>query len=256
MKFSGNLLILEKDSQKRKSLETIFEFLGLVCQSGEIDDCISYFNAQDSNVDYCILGSIDTDYKALIDEHKDTAFLLCQDDVKEDLSSCPNLMGKISNDPEYDEIVSLLHYCQSFRTMRKFSSKSGSGATTLIKMLVGQGKAITNVRRLIEQVATTDASVLILGESGTGKEVVARAIHELSNRKNKAFVPVNCGAIPSELLESELFGHEKGAFTGAISAHEGRFELAEGGTIFLDEIGDMPLQMQVKLLREIGRAHV
>ena len=249
MKFSGNLLILEKDSQKRKSLETIFEFLGLVCQSGEIDDCISYFNAQDSNVDYCILGSIDTDYKALIDEHKDTAFLLCQDDVKEDLSSCPNLMGKISNDPEYDEIVSLLHYCQSFRTMRKYSSKSGNGATTLIKMLVGQGKAITNVRRLIEQVATTDASVLILGESGTGKEVVARAIHELSNRKNKAFVPVNCGAIPSELLESELFGHEKGAFTGAISAHEGRFELAEGGTIFLDEIGDMPLQMQVKLLR-------
>ena len=249
MKFSGNLLILEKDSQKRKSLETIFEFLGLVCQSGEIDDCISYFNAQDSNVDYCILGSIDTDYKALIDEHKDTAFLLCQDDVKEDLSSCPNLMGKISNDPEYDEIVSLLHYCQSFRTMRKYSSKSGNGATTLIKMLVGQGKAITNVRRLIEQVATTDASVLILGESGTGKEVVARAIHELSNRKNKAFVPVNCGAIPSELLESELFGHEKGAFTGAISAHEARFELADGGTIFLDEIGDMPLQMQVKLLR-------
>ena len=249
MKFSGNLLILEKDSQKRKSLETIFEFLGLVCQSGEIDDCISYFNAQDSNVDYCILGSIDTDYKALIDEHKDTAFLLCQDDVKEDLSSCPNLMGKISNDPEYDEIVSLLHYCQSFRTMRKYSSKSGNGATTLIKMLVGQGKAITNVRRLIEQVATTDASVLILGESGTSKEVVARAIHELSNRKNKAFVPVNCGAIPSELLESELFGHEKGAFTGAISAHEGRFELAEDGTIFLDEIGNMPLQMQVKLLR-------
>ena len=179
MKFSGNLLILEKDSQKRKSLETIFEFLGLVCQSGEIDDCISYFNAQDSNVDYCILGSIDTDYKALIDEHKDTAFLLCQDDVKEDLSSCPNLMGKISNDPEYDEIVSLLHYCQSFRTMRKYSSKSGNGATTLIKMLVGQGKAITNVRRLIEQVATTDASVLILGESGTGKEVVASAIHEI-----------------------------------------------------------------------------
>lgn len=116
-------------------------------------------------------------------------------------------------------------------------------------MLVGQGKAITNVRRLIEQVAPKDTSVLILGESGTGKEVVARAIHELSDRKDKAFVPVNCGAIPAELLESELFGHEKGAFTGAISAHEGRFELAEGGTIFLDEIGDMPFQMQVKLLR-------
>lgn len=93
--------------------------------------------------------------------------------------------------------------------MRRYSRKSGDGAAALIKMLVGQGKAITNVRRLIEQVASTDASVLILGESGTGKEVVARAIHELSNRKNKAFVPVNCGAIPGELLESELFGHEK-----------------------------------------------
>lgn len=249
MEFSGNLLILEKDIQKRQSLETIFSFLGLVCQSGEVQDCISYFNAQEMNVDICVLGNIDEDYQTILNEHKNTAFLLCNSKLKDSLSDHQNLMGTISDDPNYDEIVSLLHYCQSFRTMRKLSSKSGSGATTLIKMLVGQGKAITNVRRLIEQVASTDASVLILGESGTGKEVVARAIHELSNRKNKAFVPVNCGAIPSELLESELFGHEKGAFTGAISAHEGRFELAEGGTIFLDEIGDMPLQMQVKLLR-------
>jgi len=98
-------------------------------------------------------------------------------------------------------------------------------------------------------VAKTHASVLILGESGTGKEVVARNIHALSNRCKAGFVPVNCGAIPAELLESELFGHEKGAFTGAISARQGRFELAEKGTLFLDEIGDMSLPMQVKLLR-------
>ena len=93
--------------------------------------------------------------------------------------------------------------------------------------------------------------MLILGESGTGKEVVARNIHYYSNRRNKPFVPINCGAIPSELLESELFGHEKGSFTGAVGTRQGRFELAEGGTIFLDEIGDMPLNMQVKLLRVI-----
>jgi sigma-54 specific flagellar transcriptional regulator A len=98
-------------------------------------------------------------------------------------------------------------------------------------------------------VAQTDATVLILGETGTGKEVVARNIHYQSKRKHKPFVPVNCGAIPGDLLESELFGHEKGAFTGAISHRQGRFEMAQGGTLFLDEIGDMPLIMQVKLLR-------
>jgi sigma-54 specific flagellar transcriptional regulator A len=108
---------------------------------------------------------------------------------------------------------------------------------------------MAEVRFLIEQVAKTPASVLVLGESGTGKEVVARNIHNLSDRAKGAFVPVNCGAIPADLLESELFGHEKGAFTGAISSRKGRFELAEGGTLFLDEIGDMPQPMQVKLLR-------
>jgi len=105
------------------------------------------------------------------------------------------------------------------------------------------------VRKLIEKVADTEANVLILGDSGTGKEVVARNLHYYSSRRDRPFVPVNCGAIPPDLLESELFGHEKGSFTGAISARQGRFELAEGGTLFLDEIGDMPLPMQVKILR-------
>ena len=115
--------------------------------------------------------------------------------------------------------------------------------------LVGSSSAMQQVKKLILQVAQTDATVLILGESGTGKEVVAQALHNASARSNRAFVPINCGAIPGELLESELFGHEKGAFTGAITARKGRFEMAEKGSIFLDEIGDMPLPMQVKLLR-------
>ena len=113
----------------------------------------------------------------------------------------------------------------------------------------GASKPMRAVHRLIEQVAPFDTNVLILGESGTGKEMVARHIHELSGRAAHPFVPVNCGAIPADLLESELFGHEKGAFTGALSTRLGRFEFAEGGTLFLDEIGDMSLQMQVKLLR-------
>src|SRR3546814_6736732 len=105
------------------------------------------------------------------------------------------------------------------------------------------------IRGLIARVAAVDASVLILGASGTGKELVARAVHQMSSRRDKPFVAINCGAIPAELLESELFGHEKGAFTGAVSARKGRFELAEGGMLFLDEIGDMSMTMQVKLLR-------
>lgn len=113
----------------------------------------------------------------------------------------------------------------------------------------GDSAAAARVRRAMAQVARFDTTVLVLGESGTGKEGVARTLHALSPRASGPFVPVNCGAIPAELMESELFGHEKGAFTGAVTARKGRFELAEGGTLFLDEIGEMSPAMQVKLLR-------
>ncbi len=122
-------------------------------------------------------------------------------------------------------------------------------SVSLAQRPTGRSAAMRAINRLIEQVAPFDSNVLILGESGTGKEMAARHIHELSGRGKQPFVPVNCGAIPADLLESELFGHEKGAFTGALSTRLGRFEFAEGGTLFLDEIGDMSLQMQVKLLR-------
>src|SRR5271168_4563730 len=115
--------------------------------------------------------------------------------------------------------------------------------------LVGDSLAIQNIFRTIEKVSQTDSTVLISGESGTGKELVARAIHENSPRATRPLVIVNCGAIPSELLEAELFGHVKGAFTGATQNRQGRFEMAHGGTIFLDEVGEIPLHLQVKLLR-------
>jgi len=118
-------------------------------------------------------------------------------------------------------------------------------------VIVGTSKPIQKILSLIDKISKADSTVLIMGESGTGKELVAKMIHFKSARASKPFVPVNCAAIPSELLESELFGHEKGAFTGAVYCRQGRFELADGGSIFLDEIGDMPLNLQVKLLRVI-----
>ena len=117
--------------------------------------------------------------------------------------------------------------------------------------ILGKSKAIQNVLQLIDKVAPLDTRVLITGENGTGKELVARAIHKKSERKDKSFVEVNCAAIPNELIESELFGHEKGSFTGAVQQRIGRFELANKGTIFLDEIGDMSQQAQAKVLRAI-----
>ena len=122
--------------------------------------------------------------------------------------------------------------------------------------LIGSGPAMTRLRAQIERVATSETRVCILGETGTGKELVARAIHDKSARRESAFVTLNCAAVPAELIESELFGHEKGAFTGAAAKHAGKFEQADGGTLFLDEIGDMPVAMQAKLLRVLEEGEV
>ena len=115
--------------------------------------------------------------------------------------------------------------------------------------MIGESPAIQNIKEMIEKVAPTDARVLIIGANGTGKELVARNLHQKSHRSSMPYVEVNCAAIPSELIESELFGHEKGSFTSAIKQHKGKFEQADGGTLFLDEIGDMSLAAQAKVLR-------
>ena len=125
-----------------------------------------------------------------------------------------------------------------------------------VEGIVGRSKQILDILEIVHRVAPTDATVLLRGESGVGKEVFARAIHFLSNRSDKPFITVNCAAIPENLLEAELFGYEKGAFTGAYTSKKGKFELANGGTIFLDEIGDMPVNLQVKLLRVLQEKEI
>ncbi len=122
--------------------------------------------------------------------------------------------------------------------------------------IIGQSGSLAEVFRVLKKVAPTDSTVLVSGESGTGKELLVRALHAYSERADKPFVPINCGAIPKELLESELFGHEKGAFTHAIRTRPGRFEMADGGTIFLDEIGEMDLSLQVKILRVLQEKEI
>lgn len=169
-------------------------------------------------------------------------------DLSEDVRR--SVIAQVKMPPSYNKLLDSLHRAQIYREHFSHNRVRGERRPVqLFRSLVGTSRQIQYVRELMHQVADKNVTVLITGESGTGKEVVARNLHYHSTRRDAPFVPVNCGAIPNELIESELFGHEKGAFTGAITTRSGRFEMAEGGTLFLDEIGDLPLNMQVKLLR-------
>src|SRR3984893_6503294 len=133
--------------------------------------------------------------------------------------------------------------------LQRFPSGDHTSYDRRFEQVIGASPALESVLEQVERVAPTDSTVLVHGETGTGKELIARAIHNISSRCGRSFVKLNCAAIPLDLLESELFGHEKGAFTGAIAQKVGRFEMANKGTLFLDEVGDIPLALQPKLLR-------
>ena len=247
----AKLLVIDDDAPSRLNISNILEFVGESCEAVSSD--------QLGDVDWsavwsgCIVGNISAGHSATaVKAHLNEAHhipLLVMSSFPLLVDDLPNFVGELEQPLNYPQLSEALRHCKDFLGRKGVNVVASARKNTLFRSLVGQSRGIQEVRHLIEQVSGTEANVLILGESGTGKEVVARKIHYHSAYRNGPFVPINCGAIPPELLESELFGHEKGAFTGALTARKGRFELAEGGTIFLDEIGDMPMSMQVKLLR-------
>ncbi|BFT31111.1 sigma-54-dependent Fis family transcriptional regulator [Alteromonas sp. D210916BOD_24] len=242
-----NILLVSDNQELIQNLETIVTFMGESCQSRGFSECERYLT--DCGADAVLIEHASVAAtKRVVEKFPHIPFVALVENNSQ-ASTYRNLVSVITTPLTYPVLTQAIHRCQEYSRRKPTSSRPAGTKTRLFRSLVGKSEQIQIVRRLVEQVAPTDATVLILGESGTGKEVVARNVHFLSERKDGPFIPVNCGAIPGELLESELFGHEKGAFTGAISARKGRFELAEGGTLFLDEIGDMPMQMQVKLLR-------
>src|SRR3990167_2793193 len=254
------ILLIDDNTERRRDLAVILSFLGedhLVCSSQTWREAVDGL-ASSREVLSVLLGDVESKGGALEllkqlavwDEFLPLLLIDAQVPVEWSEEVRRRVLASLEMPPSYNKLLDSLHRAQVYREMYDQARERGrQRETNLFRSLVGTSRAIGQVRQMMQQVADTEASVLILGESGTGKEVVARNLHYHSKRREAPFVPVNCGAIPAELLESELFGHEKGAFTGAITSRAGRFELANGGTLFLDEIGDMPLPMQVKLLR-------
>jgi len=252
-----NILVLSDHDNERHDIATILSFIG------EKSHPLPYQNwdknLQDELCDsvglvVAVLPEGDADLNLFVEicqqQLPDVPLIVVQDRDGGEALRVNNLIARFGEIPHYNELNDAIHRAQCFNeAVQARKELKGKRPINLFRSLVGTSREIQAVRNMMTQVADTDVTVLIEGESGTGKEVVARNLHYHSDRRHGPFVPVNCGAIPGELLESELFGHEKGAFTGAVNSRAGRFEMAEGGTLFLDEIGDMPLHMQVKILR-------
>lgn len=255
------VVVIEDDASRVHDLRVILDFIGedvITAGNGNWKECYQREISGQADVLCCFVGleSAPNRRKEVLEAwraQEPTVPLVLlggsgEAALPESLREC--IIDVLELPLSYNRLAEVLRRAQVFKDQHEADTERAFRRDAqLFRSLVGSSRGVCEVRRLMAQVADKDVTVLILGESGTGKEVVARNLHYQSHRRSKPFVPVNCGAIPAELLESELFGHEKGAFTGAITSRPGRFELAQGGTLFLDEIGDMPLHMQVKLLR-------
>jgi sigma-54 specific flagellar transcriptional regulator A len=253
------VLVLHDNPDVLRDMHVILSFLGeevTTLPLAQWSQVVSAPNTQDPAIGVVFLGSDSGEFGTVLaglDAWDDGVPVLSigatrLDELDDVLRR--KVIAQIDFPPNYNKTLDSLYRAQVYRDQYSVANgRTKQRQVELFRSLVGTSRGVQVVRELMAQVADKDVSVLITGQSGTGKEVVARNLHYNSHRRNKPFVPVNCGAIPAELLESELFGHEKGAFTGALTTRAGRFELAEGGTLFLDEIGDMPLSMQVKILR-------
>ena len=251
-----SILLISDDAATRHELAVKLEFLGetpVCAESGDWRQAAG----KCGGIEIVLLGPISRDEGELLREigrlfPKAAMVLLAVEEVPEIAGA--GLRARLAAAPEapanYRNLLDTLHkarLCHEY--LAGAVDADISRGLAAVQGLIGASPAIQRIREIVTRLADSEVNVLITGESGTGKEIVARSLHRISGREDKPFVPVNCGAIPGELLESELFGHERGAFTGAVASTIGRFERAHGGTLFLDEIGDMPRNMQVKLLR-------
>ncbi len=247
--YKGKLLLVDDDENllRLMSIRLISEGYS-VTSANHPEEALKYLFGDDFNAVVTDLRMPGMDGLALVDEivHRHpklpVIMMTAHGSIKEAISATERgVFGFLPKPVDQDELQSLLEKAIGQTAEGSFADWS--------KQIITRSASMINVLKQAKQIADKNVSVLITGASGTGKELLAKAIHDASDRANKPFIPINCGALPENLLESELFGHAKGAFTGAVSANIGLFREANGGTIFLDEIGDMPIALQVKLLR-------
>jgi len=257
MQSSGNIFIADNDLKTRDLVSAFLTYQGYEITHSEIST--AFFDTLPKNssdiviADLAYLHSILPDFREYIASANPLLVLIGYGDrgAKQAIGEVVENLFTLPKPLNLDELESLVMRAREFQSMKMLDSATDVGGKhqILSASMIGKSGPMKALFEVITKVAESNATVLLQGESGTGKELAARAIHQLSARNSRNFIPVNCAAIPDDLLESELFGHVKGSFTGAYANRAGRFEMADKGTLFLDEIGDMKSNLQVKLLR-------